>query len=157
MKTLNRIGLDTQASETVAEKLNVLLANYQVFYMNARSFHWNIKGSDFFELHQKFEEIYTDALIKIDELAERVLTLGFTPTHTFSDYTQTASIPEARNISDGKEAIRLILEGYETLLPIERSLLDNSEQANDEGTNALISDYIREQEKQIWMYSAYLG
>ena len=152
----NRIGLDTKKSELLSTKLNELLANYQIFYMNTRGFHWNIKGNKFFELHLKFEELYNDSLIKVDEIAERILTLGFTPMHAYSDYAGLAKIKEAKNISKGKEAIKDILTSYEILLPLERELLDLSDESNDEGTNALMSDYIREQEKLIWMYSAYL-
>ena len=157
MNQLSKIGLDKTDSATLAEKLNGLLANYQIFYMNSRGFHWNIKGDKFFELHLKFEELYNDSLIKIDEIAERVLTLGFTPTHTYTNYLKGATIKEANNISDGNAAIQAILDGYAVLLPLERELLDLSAEANDEGTNALMSDYIREQEKLVWMYSAYLN
>lgn len=155
--TLNQIGLDKEASSKLAEKLNELLANYQIFYMNARGFHWNIKGEKFFELHLKFEELYNDSLLKIDEIAERVLTLGFTPMHTYADYTASSKIKAAKNVSQGTEAIAEILKGYEVLLPLERELLELSGDSNDEGTNALMSDYIREQEKLVWMYSAYLN
>lgn len=153
---LNKIGLDKKASQELSEKLNELLANYQIFYMNARGFHWNIKGEKFFELHLKFEELYNDSLVKIDEIAERILTLGFTPLHTYADYSSLSHIKAAKNVSNGMEAIQKILEGYEVLLPLERELLEMSGDSNDEGTNALMSDYIREQEKLVWMYSAYL-
>jgi len=132
------------------------LANYQLFYINARGFHWNITGEKFFELHVKFEELYTDALVKVDEIAERVLTLGSTPLHTFSDYNKVAKIKEAKDVTEGKQAVKKVLDGFSTLLEIEREILDLSSDANDEGTNALMSDYIREQEKSVWMYSAYL-
>ncbi len=155
--TLSRIGLDQKQSKILSEKLNTLLANYQLFYMNARGFHWNIKGEKFFELHVKFEELYNDSLIKIDEIAERILTLGFTPLHTYSDYSAVAEIKEAKNVSEGVAAVKGILSGYEVLLPLERELLELSGESGDEGTNALMSDYIREQEKLIWMYSAFLG
>ena len=118
--------------------------------------HWNIKGEKFFELHLKFEELYTDALLKIDEIAERILTLGFTPLHTFTDYLKQSSIKEAKNIGDGKKAIENVLDGFKILLSEERKILELSAKAEDEGTNALMSDYIREQEKSVWMYSAYL-
>lgn len=158
MKTdLSKIGLNKEMSQAIAEKLNALLANYQIFYMNTRGFHWNIKGEKFFELHIKFEELYNDSLIKVDEIAERILTLGFTPQHAFSDYNQVAEIKEATNVANGVQAIKEILSGYEVLLPLERQLLQLSGDANDEGTNALMSDYIREQEKWVWMYSAYLA
>ena len=85
MKT-NRIGLDATKARELAEKLNLLLANFQLFYMNSRGFHWNIKGEKFFELHLKFEELYTDSQLKIDEIAERILTLGHTPSHSYTDY-----------------------------------------------------------------------
>ena len=154
---LSRIGLDQTQSKILSEKLNALLANYQLFYMNARGFHWNIKGDKFFELHVKFEELYNDSLLKIDEIAERILTLGFTPLHTYSDYSAVSEIRAAKNVSDGVAAVKEILKGYEVLLPLERELLELSGESGDEGTNALMSDYIREQEKLVWMYSAYLG
>lgn len=156
MSTKNQIGLDPAQSRQLAEKLNVLLANYQLFYINARGFHWNIAGDKFFELHLKFEEIYNDALLKIDEIAERILTLGYTPIHAYSDYINIASIKEATNVSDGKIALGKVLEGLQALLILERELLELSAEASDEGTNALMSDYIRLQEKSVWMYSAFL-
>ena len=77
MKT-NAIGLDPNKAKQLSEKLNVLLADYSLFYQNTRGFHWNIKGEKFFELHVKFEKLYNDLLLKIDEVAERILTLGHT-------------------------------------------------------------------------------
>lgn len=156
MKTINAIGLDIQKSETLAGKLNALLANYSIFYQNTRGYHWNIKGEKFFELHLKFEELYNDLFTKIDEVAERILTLGHTPNHTFSDYRSISAIAESGKVTDGREAVEQILEAFQTLLVMQRELLDLSADANDEGTNALMSDYIREQEKLVWMYSAYL-
>jgi starvation-inducible DNA-binding protein len=155
-KKLSSIGLDPDLSKKLAEKLNVLLSNYQLFYLNSRGFHWNVKGDKFFELHAKFEEIYNDAILKIDEIAERVLTLGHTPIHSYNDYLKIAEIKEAKNITNGKEGVGIIVEGFQVLISLERELLELSAEANDEGTNALMSDYIREQEKLIWMYSAYL-
>jgi starvation-inducible DNA-binding protein len=153
---INQIGLEETKSKELAEKLNQLLSNLQIFYINARGFHWNIKGDKFFELHAKFEELYTDALTKIDEVAERILTLGHKPIHSFSDYLAIATIKEKTGVSDGSKAIGIVLEGFKTLLANERELLTLSADASDEGTNALMSDYIREQEKAVWMYNAYL-
>lgn len=156
MAQMNRIGLDQQQARQLAEKLNLLLANYQLFYINVRGFHWNIAGEKFFELHAKFEEIYNDALIKVDEIAERILTLGNAPMHSFSQYLQTSEISEVTNVSDGLTSIRHVVEGLQTLITLERQILTLASEANDEGTSALMSDYIREQEKQVWMYSAFL-
>jgi starvation-inducible DNA-binding protein len=157
MANLNQIGLDPKSSELLADKLNQLLANYQIFYINTRGFHWNIKGDKFFELHAKFEELYNDLFIKIDEIAERILTLGHTPLHSYEDYLANASIEAAKNISDGNKCVKSILSSYNTILPIQRELLELSGDTNDEGTNALMSDYIREQEKLVWMYNAFLS
>ncbi|MCZ2222245.1 MAG: DNA starvation/stationary phase protection protein [Chitinophagales bacterium] len=153
---MNSIGLDKKKSEKLAAKLNELLADYMLFYQNTRGLHWNIKGDKFFELHIKFEELYTNLFQKIDEVAERVLTLGVTPLHTFEDYIKTSTIKSGKNISKAKEAVQLVLDSFQTLLIKQRSLLSMSADANDEGTNALMSDYIREQEKLVWMYSSYL-
>jgi len=156
MAKQTRIGLDSSQSKQLAEQLNKLLANYQIFYINARGYHWNITGDKFFELHAKFEELYNDLLVKVDEVAERILTLGYTPLHTFSDYTETATIKEAKNISDSRKAMENILDNFTSLLLLEREILQLAGEAGDEGTSALMSDYIREQEKLVWMYSAYL-
>src|SRR5687767_11788633 len=147
---MNQIGIDEAKSQELASKLNLLLSDLQLFYINARGFHWNIKGNKFFELHVKFEELYTDALTKIDEVAERILTLGHKPLHSFSDYLKHATIKEITGVSDGNKAIEAVLAGFGILLQDERELLTISSEANDEGTNALMSDYIREQEKSVW-------
>lgn len=158
MKTkTSHIGLDKQKSEKLAGKLNTLLANYQLFYINTRGFHWNIKGDNFFELHLKFEEIYNNLQLKIDELAERILTLGSTPLHSYSDYLKKSTIKEKTNISNGKQALAEVLHALSVIIALQRELLSLSADADDEGTNALMSDYIREQEKLSWMYSSYLS
>lgn len=156
MDNLNRIGLNKEKCKELAELLNDLLANYSIFYQNTRGYHWNIKGDNFFELHLKFEELYNDLFIKIDEVAERTLTLGYTPAHKFTDYLTITRIAESNEITDGKKAIEEILEAFQILLTKQRHILTLSGDINDEGTNAQMSDYIREQEKLVWMYSAYL-
>lgn len=156
-KKLSAIGLDVKSSAKLAKDMNTLLANYQVFYMNVRGFHWNIRGDKFFELHLKFEELYSDLLVKIDEIAERILTLGEIPLHTYSDYLKNAAVEQVAGVIDGKEAVQLILKAFAQILPIQRDILKFSAEVGDEGTNALMSDYIRQQEKLVWMYSAYLG
>jgi starvation-inducible DNA-binding protein len=156
MENINSIGLDKDKAQHLAEKLNELLANYSIFYQNTRGYHWNIKGEKFFELHVKFEELYNDLVLKIDELAERILTLGHSPKHNYADYRTISKIVESEQVSDGTIAVRDILNSFKTIIMIQRELLGLSEDANDEGTNALMSDYIREQEKLVWMYSSYL-
>lgn len=157
MGRVSNIGLDLKKSSILSAKLNDLLANYQVFYMNVRGFHWNVKGEKFFELHLKFEELYDNLILKIDEIAERVLTLGSTPLHAFSDYLNNSKIKEAKNVTSGKDCVQNLLDYFRIVIVLQRELLELSTEAGDEGTNALMSDYIREQEKLVWMYSAYLN
>ncbi|MFC3283284.1 Dps family protein [Litchfieldella rifensis] len=157
MSDTNSIGLHQASASQLAEKLNALLANYQIFYMNVRGYHWNVKGPRFFELHTKFEEFYTDLLTKVDEVAERILTLGHQPVHAYSDYVEIASIREDKDVHDGEACVRGILKGYQTLIELQREILSLASDADDEGTAAQVSDYIREQEKTVWMLNAYLG
>lgn len=151
-----RIGIDTNKAQKMVERLNILLANVQLFYMNTRGLHWNITGEKFFELHLKFEELYSDLNLKADEIAERILTLEGTPSHTFTEYKSRAEIEELTDVNDATKGVQSILASFGILIRLERELLKLAEDANDEGTSALMSDYIREQEKLVWMYSAYL-
>ena len=157
MNNSNIIGLNEKDCQKIAEKLNVLLANYSIFYQNTRGAHWNIKGVQFFTLHPKFEELYNNLVLKIDEIAERILTLGATPNHNYSDYLKLSTIKESKEVSDGTKFVENILDSFKTIISLQRELLDITEEAGDEGTNSQMSDYITEQEKEIWMYNAYLG
>ena len=151
------LGLDQKASDNLVEELNGLLANFQIYYQNLRGLHWNIKGKNFFELHVKFEEFYTDSQIKIDEIAERILTLQGTPLHTFEDYLAKATVSVGKNISKDVDAIELVVNSLSELLKNERKILDLAGEAEDEGTNSMMSDFIAEQEKTIWMLNSWLG
>jgi starvation-inducible DNA-binding protein len=153
----NAIGIDTEKATNLANKLNTLLANYQIFYQNLRGLHWNIKGKEFFELHLKFEELYNDSVIKVDEIAERILTLGGTPLHTMTDYINVSDIKELKNVTNGPEGVQQVVNNFSALIAIERELLELAGQADDEGTNSLMSDYISQSEKTVWMLTSYLG
>ena len=152
----NLIGIDKEKAGFLAKELNILLADYQLFYQNLRGLHWNIQGREFFELHLKFEELYDDAVIKVDEIAERILTLEVEPLHTFSDYLQISEIKEEKGISNGLEGIKIIVSNFSTLILKEREILKIAGEAEDEGTVSLISDYISQTEKTLWMLNSYL-
>lgn len=156
MKNHNAIGLDIKGSQDLSLRLNELLANYSIFYQNTRGCHWNIKGEKFFELHLKFEELYNDILLKIDEVAERILTLEQSPEHNYSEYKKLSAIKESKYVSDGKDAVKGILESFKTVISLQREIMKSAQKLGDEGTSALMSDYIRAQEKMVWMYSAFL-
>ena len=151
------IGLDKNQTEKLTVNLNDLLANFQVYYQSLRGLHWNIKGKSFFELHVKFEEFYTDSQEKIDMIGERILTLGGHPLHTFEDYTKLAKVPVGKNVSKDTEGVALVVSSLAELIKIERAILETAAEANDEGTNSMMSDFIAEQEKTIWMLNAWLA
>ena len=155
--SLNTLGLDKAKVEKEIGLLNVLLANYQTYYQNLRGVHWNVKGKRFFELHVKFEELYNTAQEQVDEIAERILTLGGVPFRTLESYVKHTSVPVGENIFDDDKTVRLIINTISTLLPLERELLDFSDEIGDEGTNNLMSDFVTEQEKTVWMLKAYLN
>jgi len=152
----NLIGIDKKKATKLSKKLNQLLADYQVFYQNVRGLHWNIKGKEFFELHLKFEEFYNDAVIKIDEIAERILTLEGEPFHTFSDYLINSKIKEEKSVTNGIEGIEIVVKNFSKIITLEREILSLAGDADDEGTASLMSDYISETEKTLWMLNSYL-
>ena len=153
----NSIGINKEKATELSRELNDLLANYQLFYQNLRGLHWNIKGKEFFELHVKFEEFYDDVVIKIDEIEERILTLEGEPLHTFSDYLKTTEIKEEKNITNGSQGVEIIITNFKVLIAKERAILSLAGDAEDEGTVSLMSDYISETEKTLWMLNSYLS
>ena len=154
---MNTLGLDTKLTQKLTFQLNDLLANFQIHYQNLRGLHWNIKGKNFFELHAKFEELYRDSQDKVDMIAERILTLQGVPLHTFSDYIANSEVLVAKDVTNDEKAVSIIVESLTTLLKIERTILQLADKADDEGTNAMMSDFISEQEKTIWMLNSWLG
>lgn len=153
---MNALGLPVKETENLIKELNTLLSSYQVYYQNLRGLHWNIIGKRFFDLHVKFEEFYNDSQIKIDLIAERVLTLGGVPLHTFEDYIAHNKLKVGKNVSNDEEAVELIILSVTELLKIERTILKDSGEIDDEGTNSIMSDFISEQEKTIWMLKAWM-
>ena len=153
MKTLELIKLNESGANNVVVSLQQLLADFQVYYTNLRGFHWNIKGHDFFVLHSQFEKMYDDTAEKVDEIAERML--GGTPANKFSDYLKVANINEVDKISNGEQALNNILQSISYLIGEERKILSIASQSGDEVTVSMMSDYLQEQEKLVWMLTAY--
>lgn len=153
---MNNIGLKIDYSGEVVEKLNAYLSSLQIAYINVRGFHWNIKGKQFFVLHEKFEEIYNNLNEMADEVAERILILGGKPLHSFSDYLKISEINEQTDISSAEDTLKFLLEDLKILLAIEREILSFASNNEDEGTVGMLSEYIGEQEKMIWMLNAIL-
>ena len=139
----------------VVVELNSLLANYHVYYQKLRNFHWNILGENFFELHTKFEELYSDARTKIDEIAERILTLRYHPMSKLSDYLEISKIKEVSPLISDTEMVEEILNDHNILLSQMKQVISKANDASDEGTIDLLGAYIREMEKSSWMLNAW--
>ena len=157
MKTKNLIGLDSENAQQVVNLLNELLANYQIYYQNLRGFHWNVRGNRFFVLHAKVEELYNDAIEKVDEIAERILTLGGVPLHSYAAYTKVATLKAKENVTDGDACLRAVVEDVQVLLKQEREILSVAAEIGDDGTQDVFSSYVSSQEKLLWMLDAYLN
>lgn len=152
---MNYLDLDKKKTTATAKELNILLADYHLYYQKLRNFHWNIVGSNFFDLHNKFEEMYDDAKIKIDEIAERILTLRFQPTSNFSDYLKMSSIKEASENTKDLDMVKKLLTDHGLLLKQMRKVAETADKAEDEGTIDLIGGYIGHLEKVSWMLDAW--
>lgn len=150
------LSLNREKLTSTCENLNGLLSEYSVFYMNVRGFHWNIKGRQFFTLHEKFEELYNDLQTKIDEIAERILILGFQPLHAYSRYLEQSNISEATDISGDEAAVQHILESLQQLLHTQRKVLSEAEKVGDEGTVDMMAGYIKDFEMLLWQYSSFI-
>ncbi len=152
---MNYLNIKEDQLLPVVIELNTLLAEYHLYYQKLRNFHWNILGKNFFDLHQQFEEMYTDARIKIDEIAERILTLRYHPMSNLSAYLKTAKIEESTGKMQDTEMVAEILQAHSILLKQMSSVVSKAEEIKDEGTIDLIGAYIREMEKTSWMLNAW--
>ena len=152
---MNYLGLKKEEVANTAKALNLLLANYQLYYQNLRNFHWNITGDNFFDLHEKFEELYEDARLKIDEIAERLLTLRLRPMSTMSAYLEAAEIEEAGKILGAKEMVSTILENHRILITNMRTIISRAGEIEDEGTIDMIGGFLSGMEKKSWMLDAW--
>lgn len=150
------LNLDKGNIKETVEELNILLADYHLYYQKLRNFHWNIIGKNFFDLHEKFEEMYDEAILKIDEIAERILTLRFQPTSNFSDYLKKSNLKESSSELADDRMVKILLDDHGKILTQMRKIVDVADKAGDEGTIDLIGAYIRELEKTSWMLDAWV-
>lgn len=152
---MNYLQLDKKKVTETAKELNTLLADYHVYYQKLRNFHWNIIGKNFFDLHNKFEEMYDDAKLKIDEIAERILTLRFQPVSNFSAYLKNSNLKESESELSDIQMVKILLEDHGLLLKQLRIIIEKADKAGDEGTIDLMGGYIAELEKTSWMLDAW--
>ena len=146
-----RLGFDLQKTTTLGQKLNDLLATYQVHYQKLRNFHWNISGDDFFEMHEYFERVYNSAKVNIDDIAERIKTLGIKPYSTLQKYIDHSHINEVEEVLPSKEMARSIVRDYEILIACIIDCHGIASANGDLATIKLLMNLSDEIEKHHWM------
>lgn len=152
------ISLNEKEVKPVVDLLNEYLANYHIHYQKLRGCHWNVKGQNFFTLHIKFEELYTNAQLTIDEIAERVLTLGKPPHSRFVDYINVSQIKEVDTIGmKDFDMVDAILDDMAKLIQMEREVMEAADAAGDDGTNDMVNKFMQFKEKTIWMLRSFAG
>ena len=156
MKTLDFLGLDNAKVQPVTKALNQLLADYQVFYANLRGFHWNVRGKGFFTLHEAYEKLYDTVAEQVDEVAERILQLGERPENRYSEYLKVSNLKEDGFEREGRHALDRVLDTLKTLIAQERAIIELANEANDDVTAALMGDYLKGQDKLVWMLLSFL-
>lgn len=152
---MNYLNFDLDKAKNTSKELNILLADYHLYYQKLRNYHWNIVGKSFFDLHVKFEEMYNDAIIKIDEIAERILTLRYQPTSNYSDYLKISNIKETHSDLSDIEMVNNLITDHGSILSQMSKVIETAEKCEDEGTIDLIGAYIRELETTSWMLDAW--
>ncbi|MBZ9786664.1 DNA starvation/stationary phase protection protein [Psychroflexus sp. CAK57W] len=153
---MSYLNLDTSKTKDTVRELNVLLADYHLYYQKLRNFHWNIIGQNFFDLHIQFEDMYNDAKVKIDEIAERILTLRFQPESNFTDYLKISNLKEASSDIEDFKMIKILLKDHGEIISQMRKVVEIADKNGDEGTIDLVGAYIRELEKTSWMLDAWI-
>jgi starvation-inducible DNA-binding protein len=150
-----KLGYTKLETAEIVDALNKLLANYSVHYQKLRNFHWNVKGADFFDVHEKFEEQYNAAKVAVDDIAERIRVFGQTPYSTMRDYLENSDIKEASTSLTALEMVREIIKDYEVLLESMFKVIEISIEVGDSGTEDMIKGFVKATEKNHWMMTAF--
>ncbi len=150
------IGISEEARKEIVGGLSSLLADTYTLYLKTHNFHWNVTGPMFQSLHTLFEQEYTELAIAVDDIAERIRTLGYPAPGSYSEYIELASIEETRGVPEAEEMIRLLVEANEAVVRTARSAFPAAEKANDESTADLLTERMRTHEKNAWMLRSIL-
>jgi len=155
MNSIN-IGISDKDREQIAKQLMRLQADTYTLYLQTHNFHWNVSGELFRELHLMFEEQYNELALAVDEIAERIRTLGFHAPGTYQSFASLSAIDEVEGVPEAKQMISILNRSHETIVNTCRQTLIVAQQAHDESSIALISDRMRVHEKTAWMLRTLL-
>ncbi|RVU82832.1 DNA starvation/stationary phase protection protein [Leucothrix sargassi] len=148
------IGIATDDREKIADGLKRLLADSYTLYLQTHNFHWNVSGPLFRELHLMFEEHYTELAVAVDDIAERIRTLGVAAPGTYKEFAKLSSIEEVDGVPSSEEMVSLLTKGHEQVVKTARDVLKLAQAADDESTASVVSDRMRIHEKTAWMLRA---
>ncbi len=150
------IGIVEEDRRDIAQGVSELLADTYTLYLKTHNFHWNVVGPKFHDLHLLFEEQYTELATAVDDIAERIRTLGFPAPGTYSEFAELSAIEETAGVPVADEMVRMLTEDNETVVRTARRVLGVAQEANDESTASLISDRMVSHEKTAWMLRSLL-
>ncbi|MBT2694837.1 Dps family protein [Bacillus sp. ISL-55] len=141
----------------LTQSVNKQIANWTVLYIKLHNYHWYVTGPEFFTLHAKFEELYNEAALHIDELAERLLSMGDKPVATMSAALEIASVKEATENESATDMVASIVDDYSTMIQELKKGMELAEEVNDETTSDLLLSIHSGLEKHVWMLNSFLG
>jgi starvation-inducible DNA-binding protein len=141
----------------VTELLNLQVANWSVLYAKLHNYHWYVKGEKFFDLHIKFEELYTEAGLHLDVVAERILALRGKPTATLKEHLTLSSIKEAKGNESAAQMVAQVVEDFEQMTKELTKGIEAAENQEDQPSADMMIKIRSSLEKHIWMLSAYLA
>lgn len=156
LKVYAKLGFSHLETAEIVTALNTLLANYHVHYQKLRNFHWNVVGSDFFDIHEKFEDQYNEVKLNIDDVAERIRVFDKKPISTLKEYLEISEIKEVPDNITSVQMVREILNDYQILLSLMVNVTDAAKGIGDVGTEDMINSFIRKMEKSHWMLTSFL-
>lgn len=137
--------------------VNKQIANWSVLYIKLHNYHWYVKGSQFFTLHEKFEQLYNEAALHIDELAERLLALGGAPVATMKECLEQSSVKEATGQETAEQMVATIVSDFETMIAELKEGMHVADEVGDETTGDMLLGIHQSLEKHVWMLKSFLG
>lgn len=144
-------------SKALADGMNNIIANLTVLYMKMHHFHWYVKGTNFYVLHEKFEQFYNDLAGYIDEIAERLLTLNEAPVSTLEECLRRATVEEAKGDLSEQQMVEETISDFAKVIQQLKECLKAAEQEGDDITNDLLLSIAAQMDKNIWMLRAFSG
>ena len=150
------LGFGNKDTAELTREINRLIASYHVHYQKLRNFHWNVVGSDFFDLHEKFEELYNFSKENIDDLAERVRVFGEKPMARLDEYLKVSKITEPKDGLSPRQMVDEILTDFEILLTQMITVLDLANECGDVSTINLLNKTVNKTEKYYWMFNVWM-